>query len=221
MSLKTVQLSSTSSELCSSALKRPLAVLFQLGDIQSLWNFLALWSSYRLNGQVEFAVNKPVICPTVYTTHSLCHSDIRSVLSSYNDTYIEPILVPYSSRRSTWETQGSNICITWYHFEIHLYRIMWVLSQGSVYIWTKLKQSNSAIKWETVPYEMCSHWRLRSACASACYDQCFNGLPEETMVFGFLQGVQQRHRQDCADEMPNLIVREKKKKNIIIFHLIT
>ena len=73
----------------------PLAVLFQLGDIQ----FLALRSSYRLNAQVEFADNKPVICPTnctthslcnkpvisptVCTTHCLCHSDILSVLLSH------------------------------------------------------------------------------------------------------------------------------------------
>ena len=64
----------------------PLAVLFQLGDIQSLWLFLALRSPSRLNAQVEFADNKPaVICPTVCATHSLCHHDILSVLPSHYD----------------------------------------------------------------------------------------------------------------------------------------
>ena len=95
MSLKTVQLSSTSSERLQRSLTNaclllscfilaaeivdeclPLAVLFYLGGIQFLWHLLALWSSYRLNAQVEFADNKPVICPTVCITHSLCHSDI-------------------------------------------------------------------------------------------------------------------------------------------------
>ena len=92
MSLKTVQLSSTFSKLCFSATAAeivdecmPLAVWFQLGDIQFLSHLLALWSSYRLNAQVEFADNKPVICPTVCTTHSLCHPDILSVLPSYYD----------------------------------------------------------------------------------------------------------------------------------------
>ena len=56
----------------------PFAVLFQLRDIQSLLHFLAL-SPCRLNAQVEFADNKPVICPAVCTAHSLCHSDILSV----------------------------------------------------------------------------------------------------------------------------------------------
>ena len=57
VSLKTVQLSSTPSELCSSAskwlqislLNTCLLLSFQLGDIQSLGHFLALWLSYRLN----------------------------------------------------------------------------------------------------------------------------------------------------------------------------
>ena len=38
-----------------------------------------------LNAQVEFADNKPVICPTVCTTHSFSHSDILSVLPSHYD----------------------------------------------------------------------------------------------------------------------------------------
>ena len=92
MSLKTVQLSSTSSELCSSAPKRLqrsltnacLLLSFQLKGTQFLC-VLALWSSYRLNAQVEFADNKLVICPTVCTTHGLCYSDILSVLPSYYD----------------------------------------------------------------------------------------------------------------------------------------
>ena len=79
-SLKIVQFSSRSSDLCSSASIRLqislrkacfFAVMFQFGGIQSLWHFLALWSPYRLNVQVEFAVNKPIICPTVCTAHFL------------------------------------------------------------------------------------------------------------------------------------------------------
>ena len=66
-----------------------LAVLFQFGDIQSLWHFLALWSLCRLNAQVELANNRPVICLTVCTTHSLCHSDMLSVLPSQYDMVIE------------------------------------------------------------------------------------------------------------------------------------
>ena len=66
-----------------------LAVLFQLGDIHFLWHLLALWSLYRLNVQVEFADNKPVICPTVCTTHTLCHSDILSVPPSHYDIVSE------------------------------------------------------------------------------------------------------------------------------------
>ena len=62
----------------------PLAVLFQLRDIKSLLA-LALGSSYRLNAQVEFANNEPVICPTVFTTQSLCHSDILSILPPHYD----------------------------------------------------------------------------------------------------------------------------------------
>ena len=42
----------------------------------------AMWSPCRLNAQVQFADNKPVICPAVCTTYSLCHSDI---LLSYYD----------------------------------------------------------------------------------------------------------------------------------------
>ena len=66
VSLKTVQLSSTSSELCSSASKRLqrsltnaclLLSCFSL-EIQFLWHLLALWSSYRLNAQVEIADKK-------------------------------------------------------------------------------------------------------------------------------------------------------------------
>ena len=67
----------------------PLAVLFQLEDIQSLWHFLALWSPCRLDAQVQFADNKPVICPAVCTTRSLCHSDILSVIPSYYDIMSE------------------------------------------------------------------------------------------------------------------------------------
>ena len=93
MSLKTVQFSSglfERSSIASSAADiidegLPLAVLFQLGDIQSLWHFLALWSPCRLNAQVQFADNMPVICPAVCITHSLYHFDILSVLPSYYD----------------------------------------------------------------------------------------------------------------------------------------
>ena len=35
--------------------------------------------------QVEFADNKPVICPIVCTTHSFSHSDILSVLPLHYD----------------------------------------------------------------------------------------------------------------------------------------
>ena len=70
----------TAAEIVDECL--PLAVLFQLGDFRFLWHLLALLSSYRLNAQVEFADNKPVICPTICTTHSVCHSDILSVLPS-------------------------------------------------------------------------------------------------------------------------------------------
>ena len=97
MSLKTVQFSSGSSEQSSIASNLlhsadiigeglSLAVFFQLGDIQSLWHFLALGSLCRLNVQVQFADNKPVICPAVCTTHSLCHSDILSALFLYYDS---------------------------------------------------------------------------------------------------------------------------------------
>ena len=71
VSLKTVQFSSRSSEQSSIASNRlqislmKACLLFQLGDIQSLWHFLALWSPCRLNVQVQFADNKPVICPAV------------------------------------------------------------------------------------------------------------------------------------------------------------
>ena len=72
------QFSFGSSELCSNASVideyLPLAVLFQLGDIQSHWHFLAFWMPCRLKGQVEFADNKPVVCSAVCTAHSLCHS---------------------------------------------------------------------------------------------------------------------------------------------------
>ena len=66
-------------------MKACLLLSFQLRDSQSLWHFLALWSPCRLNAQVEFADNKPVICPAVCTTHSLCQSDILFVLPSYYD----------------------------------------------------------------------------------------------------------------------------------------
>ena len=84
---KIVQLSSTSSELCSGASKRLQILLMNacLLLVLSLWHFLALWSSDRLNAQVEFADNKHVTCPTVCTTYSLCHSDILSVLPSHYD----------------------------------------------------------------------------------------------------------------------------------------
>ena len=98
MFLKTVQVSSTSSGLCPSASKLLqislmnaclLPSYFSLETHQSLWYFLALWSSYRLNAQVEFADNKSVICSTVCITHSLCHSDILSVLPSNFDVVSE------------------------------------------------------------------------------------------------------------------------------------
>ena len=91
VSLKTVQFSSGSSEVSSIAFNRLqiswmkaclllfFFFFFQLRDIQSLLHFLALLSPCRLNAQVEFADNKPVICPAVCTAHSLCHSDILSV----------------------------------------------------------------------------------------------------------------------------------------------
>ena len=87
--LKTVQFSSGSSELYSNASKRlqvslmNVCFLFKLGDIQSLWHIPALRSPCRLKVQVDFAEKKPVICPAVCTTHSLCYSDILSVLPSH------------------------------------------------------------------------------------------------------------------------------------------
>ena len=45
---------SASKRLQISLMNDCLLLLFQLGDIQSLWHFLALWSSYRLNAQAEF-----------------------------------------------------------------------------------------------------------------------------------------------------------------------
>ena len=53
--------------------------------IRIIWYLLALWSSYRLNVQFEFADSKPVICPTVCTTYSFSHSDILSVLPLHYD----------------------------------------------------------------------------------------------------------------------------------------
>ena len=50
-----------------------------------------MWSSYRLNAQVEFADDKPVICPTV-TTHSFSHSDIPSVLPSHYDIIVGSVV---------------------------------------------------------------------------------------------------------------------------------
>ena len=58
-----------------------LAVLFQLGDIQFLWHLLALWSSYRLNAQVEFADNKLVIC-TIVCTHFEAPTLVISVITT-------------------------------------------------------------------------------------------------------------------------------------------
>ena len=48
-------------------------------------SFLLVVAVYRLNVQVEFADSKPMTCPIVCTTHSLCHSDILSVPSSHFD----------------------------------------------------------------------------------------------------------------------------------------
>ena len=94
MTLKTVQFSSGSSERSSIASNRLLISLmkaclllscFSLETSSFFGTFFALWSPCRLNAQVQFAENKPVICLAVCTTHSLCHSDILSVLSSYYD----------------------------------------------------------------------------------------------------------------------------------------
>ena len=81
----------------------PLPILFQLGDVQSLWHFLALWSPCRLNVQVQFA-DKPVICPAVCTTHNLCHSDILPVLPSYYDI-INEMLVFGATSCWSWQTE--------------------------------------------------------------------------------------------------------------------
>ena len=89
VSLKTVQFSSGSSEVSSIASSRLqislmkaclLLSCFTL-ETSSLFGTFLPWSPCRLNAQV--ADNKPVICPAVCTTHSLCHSDILSVLPSY------------------------------------------------------------------------------------------------------------------------------------------
>ena len=50
-----------------------------------LWHVLSLWTPCRLNAQVKLADNKPVICPTVCITHTLCYSDIMSVRPSHYD----------------------------------------------------------------------------------------------------------------------------------------
>ena len=49
-----------------------------------------MWSSYKLNAQVEFADNKPVICPTVCNTHSF-QADI---IEAFNSTsrYLDDLL---------------------------------------------------------------------------------------------------------------------------------
>ena len=68
VSLKTVQFSSTPSELCYSASKR-LQIALMIG-----WLLLSVFSSlwlFVVVVQVEFADNKPVICPTVCTIQSL------------------------------------------------------------------------------------------------------------------------------------------------------
>ena len=68
--------------------------MYQFGDIPYLCQFLAMWSPCRLNAQVEFADIKPVICLTVCTTPSLCHSEILSVLPSHYDIVNEmPVFV--------------------------------------------------------------------------------------------------------------------------------
>ena len=93
VSLKTVLFSSESSDRSSiasnwlqiSLMKACLLLSCFSLETSSLWHFLALWSPCRLNAQVEFAVNKPVICPAVCTTYNLCHSDILCVLPSYYD----------------------------------------------------------------------------------------------------------------------------------------
>ena len=94
MSLKTVHFSSGSSELCSSASK-PLQIslinaclLLSCFSLETLWHFLALWSPCRLNAQVEFG-DMPEICSTVFTTHSLSHSDILPVLPLHCDIVSE------------------------------------------------------------------------------------------------------------------------------------
>ena len=61
--------------------------------------------SHRLNAQVGFAFNKPVICPTVCTTHSLCHSDILPVLPSHYYTIrcqclIHDVLLTFGRRKT-------------------------------------------------------------------------------------------------------------------------
>ena len=66
----------------------PIAVLFQWRHPVSL-ALSCLVVAVQLNAQVQFADNKPVICPAGCTTHSLCHSDILSVLPSYYDTISE------------------------------------------------------------------------------------------------------------------------------------
>ena len=78
-SMKTVQFSARSSELCSSASKRlqiPLIYAclflscFSLETPNLFSHFLAFRSPYRLNALVEFADNKPVIYPIICTTQS-------------------------------------------------------------------------------------------------------------------------------------------------------
>ena len=58
-----------------------LAVLFQLGDIQSLWSFLALRSPCRLDSEVELPDNHDLSSSTLH----MCHSKILSVVSPHFD----------------------------------------------------------------------------------------------------------------------------------------
>ena len=109
--------SSISSELCFSASKRlqisvtNVCLLLSCFSLEiSLWHFLALWLSYRLNAQIEFADNKPVICPAVCTTHSLCHSDILSVLPSHYDIVNEMPVFGAPSMMSFCELLDGRLC---------------------------------------------------------------------------------------------------------------
>ena len=58
-----------------------------------------------MNAHVQFADNKPVICPAVCITHSLCHSDILSVLPSYYDIINE--MPVFGARMHPWRLIAS------------------------------------------------------------------------------------------------------------------